>query len=191
MARKQQFSAQDIIDAAFRLAREKGRDGLTVTAITNEMHCSTMPVYSHFNNMEGLEDAVMERAWGLMRDYVSKSHNKDPWVSTAIGYVRFALEEKQLFRCMLDGKYPDKQREMLMKTWGFLSEMLAEYKQFEGMSEEKTRKVRFARAMLTHGFATSVNFGWHDKTDPHEIENFLTDVSHGLLQGLKGLGTEG
>jgi hypothetical protein len=149
-----------------------------------------MPVYSHFTNMEGLEDAVMERAWDLMRDYISESHNKDPWVSTAIGYVRFALDEKQLFRCMLDGKYPDKQREMLMKNWGFLSEMLADYEQFEGIPEEKTRKIRFARAMLTHGFATSVNFGWHDIRSPNEIESFLAVVSQGLLQGLKGLESE-
>ena len=132
----------------------------------------------------------MERAWDLMRDYISESHNQDPWVSSAIGYVRFALDEKQLFRCMLDGKYPEKQREMLMKNWGFLSAILVDYKQFEGISQEKTRKIRFARAMLTHGFATSVNLDWHDITGPEEIEKFLTEVSRGLLQGLKDLGAK-
>ena len=56
MPRKTQFSAEDVILAAYELVREKGLAGLSAPAVANKMGCSTMPIYSHFKNMQVLTE---------------------------------------------------------------------------------------------------------------------------------------
>ena len=97
MPRKAQFSAEDVVTAAFELVRENGLPGLSAPAVANKMGCSTMPIYSHFQNMQALEDEIVKKAWKLSMEYKSKTYTGDVWIDQGIGYVRFSKDEPNPF----------------------------------------------------------------------------------------------
>ena len=185
MPRKKEFSANDIVMAAFELVRKGGWSGMTAAAIAGRIGCSTMPIYSHFKNLEELEHRVMDKGWDLLFDYEAQPHTGDVWLDQAIGYVNFALEEKQLFRCLLDGRYPEKQRFFLQRNLERLTGMLDGYDSFGDLDRETIMKVRYCRTMLTHGLATAVNVGW--TFDPTEdiLVKFVRVSSKALIKGFQ------
>ena len=189
MPRKTQFTIENVVMAAFELVREKGLAGLSAPAVADKMGCSTMPIYSHFKNMQALEDEVVKKTWGLVMKYQSQRYTGDVWVDQAIGYVRFARNEKNLFKCMLDGHNPELRYEMHQKQWQYLAERLEGYDAFDRLDEEQRTRVRYSRSMLSHGVAMSPNTGLNKVIveDDKLLAGFLSTVSQALLKGYEAL----
>jgi AcrR family transcriptional regulator len=185
MPRKAQFTAEDIITAAFELVREKGLDGLSAPSVAEKMGCSTMPIYSYFKNMQALEDEVIQKAWTLVVEYETRHYTGDRWIDQGMGYVLFARDERNLFNCMLAGRNLNLQYEMQKKHWQYQTERLEDYPGFVNMDEEQRTRIRYARAMLSHGVAMSPNTGMNKVIIENNtiLSGFLTNVSQALLKG--------
>ena len=189
MPRKTQFTAEDVVTAALELVREKGLPGLSAPAVADKMGCSTMPIYSHFKNMQALEDAVIEKCWQSVMRYQTERYTGDVWVDQAIGYVMFARNECNLFKCMLNGRNLELQYQMQKKHWQYHADRLENYDGFKDLDEEQRIRIRYARAMLSHGVATSPNTGMNKIIVENDdiLAGFLTTVSRALLKGYKSL----
>jgi len=187
MPRKKQFVAEDVVTAAFELVKEKGLEGLSAPAVANKMGCSTMPIYSHFKNMQTLEDEIVKKAWKLSMDYKAKTYTGDVWVDQGIGYIRFSQDERNLFKCMLDSRNQELKYEMHIANWQFLAEQLNGYEAFHDLTEEQQERVRYARAMLTHGIATAPRVAANRilLESDELLAKFLTNVSMALRSGFK------
>ncbi len=187
MPRKTQFTVEDVIKAAFELVREKGLSGLSAPAVAAKMGCSTMPIYSHFKSMQALEDEVVKKAWKMAMQYEEERHTGDAWADQAIGYVRFAREEPNLFHCRIEGRNLELRHEMMIKNWQYLAKLLKDYDAFDDLNERLSEKIRYARAMLSHGIAMSPRLGLNKiiVDDDEILSGFLTDVSQALLTGYK------
>ena len=184
MPRKAKFTKDDVIDTAFKLARKHGWEGLSVNAVAEQLGCSSMPIYSHFKNMEQLQDAVVIKGWGLLEEYEVKEYTGDRWVDQAIGYVRFAKKENQLFRCLIDGRNLKLHRKMLQQNWKNLTAQLTDYDGFKGLSDALIIKIRYSRYMLSYGIAIAVSMGHSEIINSNKlISSYLTSVSHALLLG--------
>jgi AcrR family transcriptional regulator len=189
MPRKTQFSAEDVITAAFELVREKGLAGLSAPSVAEKMGCSTMPIYSHFKNMQALEDEVIQKAWTLVVEYETRHYTGDRWIDQAVGYVLFARDERNLFNCMLAGRNLELKYEMQKKHWQCQADRLEDYPGFKNMDPEQRTRIRYARAMLSHGVAMSPNTGMNKIIIENNaiLSGFLTNVSQAILQGYKDL----
>jgi AcrR family transcriptional regulator len=188
MPRKPQFTFNDVIETAFALVRKDGWPGLSAAAVADKLGCSTMPIYSHFKNMGKLQDEVVIKGFELLHEYESKQYIGDAWIDQAIGYVHFAKKEKQLFMCMFDGRNLKLHREMLFKHWQNLSELLEGYPAFKDLDDEQRMRIRYSRAMLSHGVATSVSMGYGEILENDEmIAGYLKSASQALLTGFKEL----
>lgn len=189
MPRKPQFTIEDVISAAFELVREKGLAGLSAPAVAEKMGASTMPIYSHFKNMQELEDEVVKKAWKLVNQYQTRKYTEDAWIDQAIGYIRFAREEKNLFRCILDGRNRELKLRMNQNQWDNLSNALNGYEAFKDLDDEGVLRVRYARSMLSHGIATSAKIGLNKIFFENEmlLARFLTNASQAILQGYKNI----
>jgi AcrR family transcriptional regulator len=187
MARKTKFSADDVVQAAVELVRRKGLAGLSAPAVAEQLGASTMPIYSHFRNMQALEDAVVRQVWDRIRHYQNQAYTGDLWIDQAIGYIRFAREERHLFRCIIDGRNQDLKCELNRREWGHLAEALEGYGPFKGLDEKQIARARYARAMLCHGIATSAKIGLNKLIfeDDELLTLFLTDVSKALMIGFE------
>ena len=146
--RNMQFGREDIIEAAFALVRKKGWDGFSVTAVAKAITSSTMPIYSQFTNVRELEDAVCLKALELLKERMLEERTGDKWIDQAISYVRFAEEEKYLFRCMWDGRNVELCKEMGKDLNEFISHTLVDYPLFEGLDELELNMIRLSRMMF-------------------------------------------
>jgi len=98
MPRKNLFTKELFINAAFKIIREKGRDKLSARSLARELGCSTMPVYSYLKSMKTLVNDLEEKAVDLMLTYQTTSSTGQPFLDMGLGYVLFARNEKNLFR---------------------------------------------------------------------------------------------
>ena len=185
MPRRVQYTPDDVVLAAFEFVRKRGLAGLSAPAVAAEMGSSTMPIYSHFKNMQALEDAVVKKAWDLVGEYQTKPYTGDIWVDQAIGYIRFAREEENLFRSMLDGRNANLKYRMNRRHWEKLAESLKSYPGFCHLDEEKIARIRYTRAMLSHGIATAPRIGLNKIFIENDklLARFLTDAGQALLEG--------
>lgn len=186
MPKKTHLTVNDFLDTALDMVRKDGWKKLSITALAKQMGCSTMPVYSHFENLETLRDEVVKKGWKLVHAYESKKYTGDPWIDGAIGYVFFARENPRLFGAMLDGRNLALERQMLQEHWFFLSGFLDGYRGFDGLSYEQCRVIRYSRAMFTQGVATTLSKGLGKLlTDNESIEKYMTVSSKAILEGYR------
>ena len=81
-------------------------------ASPKKLGCSTQPIYFSFKNMDELKAALTQRAIELhtqrVRDSLCAHEGSDSrYSSYGMGFVKFAAEEKQLFRWLyLEGEQP-------------------------------------------------------------------------------------
>jgi AcrR family transcriptional regulator len=185
MPRQPKFSAEEILDAAFELVRKGGWPELTAAAIGKKLKCSTMPIFYHFKNIGEIEVAIIERAWKLLLEREDEVVTGDRWVDQAIGYSRFASKEKNLFHCMQDSRHTDTILEMRLKHWEYHSSQLEEYGPLEGVDPEMASKIRFTRAMTSHGIGTWISYGWSKSMpDDEEMVKFIQLASKAILKGI-------
>ncbi len=98
MPPKFKFTRAEIVDAAFKLVREKGWAVLSTRSLAEVLGSSARPIYSHFKSMGELEEEIAKRGVDLLYKYMIQERTGDPWHDHGIGYVLFAQEEKRLFR---------------------------------------------------------------------------------------------
>ncbi len=96
---KQKITKEMVVDTAFELVREEGREKLLVKNVANRLNCSVQPIYSYCGSMEGLQKEVEDRVAAFVREYVA-SHVKpgDFFKSIGRAYIQLAQEEPELFR---------------------------------------------------------------------------------------------
>ena len=92
-----QFTKEQIIDTAFDIARDTGIGGITARGVAEKLGSSVDPIYSHFENIEDLEEVVIQRSVDLMDEYSRKEWSEIPFLNMGVGFVCFARDEPVLF----------------------------------------------------------------------------------------------
>ena len=186
MPKKAQFKVEEIVQAALDRVRKTGWEGLTAPAVARDLGCSTMPIYSHFKNMEDLQDAVVVRGWDLLMEYECRTYTGDTWIDWSVGYVLFANKEKRLYLCMFDGRNLELHQEMVMRHWRTLTEQLEGYAPFEGLDDEQRLRIRYTRGVFSHGLASAVSLGFASLLgDEETITRYIAATSRALLKGFQ------
>ena len=75
----------------FELVKENGLAGLSAPLVAKKMGSLTMPIYSHFKNMQALEDEVIKKASDLVIKYQSENYTGDVRIDPAVRNVSFAF----------------------------------------------------------------------------------------------------
>lgn len=184
--RNTQYSREEIIDAAFELARLQGWAGFSVPSVAKVIQSSTMPIYSKFANVRELEDAVVEKAFELLKERMLERVTGDVWIDQGITFLKFAVEEKHLYRCMWDGRNPELNRRLGIDLWVFIDRQLIGYPPFEGLDPYQYKMVRMSRSMLAQGLATALNMKRKIMEEfGMTMEEYIRDSSFAILEGFK------
>ena len=92
-----------IREAALTVVREHGAAACNARAVAAKLSCSTQPIFSHYRSMEEVRHDVIVRAYELYRAYLARemsSGNYPPYKASGIAYIRFAKEERELFKLL-------------------------------------------------------------------------------------------
>lgn len=166
-------SREQIIDAAVAVLRDDGFSAINARSVAKKLGCSTQPIYFSFKNMDELKAALTERAIELhtqrVRDSLRAHEGNDSrYSSYGMGFVRFAAEEKQLFRWLyLEGhQLGPYQNDVL------LPEIIAVVVEEFGYSEEVARRFHQDMTYFTYGLAILANTDHLRLTEPELREAF-------------------
>ncbi len=95
------FQKTEIVDAALRVAAEKGIDAVTAREVAAELGGSTRPIFTYFDAMDQLKQDVYELAMAHYRAYVERGlAGPIPFLGVWQQYLHFAREEPELYRLL-------------------------------------------------------------------------------------------
>ena len=166
-------SREQIIDAAVAILRDEGFSAINARSVAKKLGCSTQPIYFSFKNMDELKAALTERAIELhtqrVRDSLRAHEGSDSrYSSYGMGFVKFAAEEKQLFRWLyLEGKQLGPYQNDVL-----LPEIIAVIVEEFGYSEEVARRFHQDMTYFTYGLAILANTDHLHLTEPELREAF-------------------
>ena len=166
-------SREQIIDAAVAVLRDDGFSAINARSVAKKLGCSTQPIYFSFKNMDELKAALTERAIELhtqrVRDSLRAHEGSDSrYSSYGMGFVKFAAEEKQLFRWLyLEGKQLGPYQNDVL-----LPEIIAVIVEEFGYSEEVARRFHQDMTYFTYGLAILANTDHLRLTEPELREAF-------------------
>ena len=155
MAPRTRITKDRILDAAVAVIRKAGLDSLNARALAQELHCSTQPILYAFSTMEELKRAAYARADHLHTEYLMNLPPEgDPLLGIGLNYIRFAVEEPQLFRFLFQSGYAKEKNLPEMLDAEALRPVLAAMQEGIGMDAAKTRDVFWTLALFAHGYAS-------------------------------------
>lgn len=101
MAPKNKFTKEEMAEAALRVVRTKGIDGLTAKTMADELGTSTQPIFTGFGSMDGVKQEVYAAAVRVYDGYANAGlKDKIPFLGVGMQYIRFAREEPELYRLL-------------------------------------------------------------------------------------------
>jgi len=185
--RNMQFSREDIVNAAFELVRENGWVGFSVAAVAKAIKSSTMPIYSQFANVRELEDAVSLKAMELLKERMLVDRTGDRWIDQGINYIRFAEEEKYLFRCMWDGRNVELCKVLGKDLNEFITATLADYPLFKGLDELELNMIRLTRMMFAQKLAywLNANSSYLVEKGIPDTDDYIRRTSRAIYDGFR------
>jgi AcrR family transcriptional regulator len=182
-----QFSREEIIEAAFQLVRAEGWAGFSVQAVGRAINSSTMPIYSQFANVRELEDAVCLKAMELLKERMLVERTGDRWIDQGISYVRFAEEEKFLFRTLWDGRNVELSQKMGRELNEFIAATLVDYPLFAGLDDLELKMIRLTRMMFAQKLAywQNVNSNYLKEKGIPDTDDYIRRTSMAIYDGFR------
>ena len=179
MPLKFMFTRKKIITAALDLVRRDGISALTARALGKELGSSSRPIFGLFKNMEEVQQEVLIAANDLYQNYLKKdmtSGQYPPYKASGMAYIRFAKEEKELFKLLF---MRDRSHEIIKENRDEIKPLLELIQQKLGMNEEDAYLFHIEMWIYVHGIATMLATSYL-KWDEAFISKVVTDAYEGM-----------
>ena len=181
MPRKTVILKEDIIKTSVEIVRTSGPDALNARAVAKALGCSTQPVFSNFRNMQDLMDSVVGRSLELYDDFIRKEfgHNQGypPYKTYGMGYIRFAMEESNLFKLLFMRDRRNEESSAEDKTF---YEVIPLIMKTLNLTEKEAQMFHLEMWTFVHGIA-AMSATSYCKWDMEQASKALTDIYQGLI----------
>ena len=146
------FTKNAILQEAFEIVRKEGQQALTARRIAQRLNCSTQPIYSAFASMKELTEAVRQKAVEFGEQYLLQEELQAyPFLSIGLRYVRFAREERELFKmAYLSGNAMTKIQNAVPSFERFIERMRQE-PVMRDLDDVRLLRMLHAMQIFTHG----------------------------------------
>lgn len=180
MPPKTRISKEMIIDAAFKIIREKGYENLNVRSIAAELDCSTQPVLYSFKTIEEIREAVYMKADHYHTDYIMpKAADRNPLLDLGLNYVRFGYEEKNLFRFLFQSNHFNGLDVQALIDDPELGEILSIMSKSTDLDKRKTKEAFLLFFYEVHGMASLLAnnaMEYNEKQSAKMLENVFDGI---------------
>lgn len=187
MPPKAKFSKEQITEAAFRILRENGLEGLTARALGAQLGSSACPIFTAFENMEEVQQSAIAAAKALYKEYIEKGLSETlAFKGVGTQYILFAVNEPKLFRLLFmseQSTIPDFGSVLPLIDQSY-AEILESIVKNYPISEAAAKRLYQHLWIYTHGIATLCATKMCRFTEK-EISDLITEVFTGLLKKIK------
>lgn len=184
MPPRSRITREMILDAAFAIARERGAEQISARGIAQQLGCSTQPVLYQFARVEDIRREVHRMADEFQTARLLQPAQGDPLLAMGLNYVRFAAEEKQLFRFLFQSDAFAGQSIAALTDGPELAPMLAMFRQAAGLTEAQAKRLFKGLMLMVHGCASLLANNAMDY-DEAEIACLLETAYMGMIGLMK------
>ncbi|WP_407356094.1 TetR/AcrR family transcriptional regulator [Methanolobus sp. WCC5] len=180
MPARTKFNKEDIVEAAFAIAKEEGLSGITARSVARRLDCSVAPIYVNFTTIDDLIAAVVERVFAMSGDLLSRQEGPHLFENIGKASLSFAREYPVLFREIVMQNNPH-----MASNESFQDEMakaLAGDEGMYGLSLDERKRLLLKMRIFQTGLSVMVANGHlYSLIGEQEIENILLEVGEELL----------
>ncbi len=188
MPPKAKFTKEEIVDAAFHIVKTDGFEALTSRALGTSLGSSARPIFTVFQSMDEVQQAVIESAKALYKEYVNQGLTwEHPFKGVGTQYILFSIQEPKLFQLLFmreQPQIPDFSGVLPLIEESYEEILLSIQKDYE-INEFFAEKLYHHLWIYTHGIATLCATKMCRFTS-EEISNMITEVCMSILKNRKG-----
>lgn len=188
MPPKAKFTREQITNAALDIVRAEDFKSLTARALGKKLGSSVCPIFTVFANMEDVQQAVLQAARDVYKEYIQKGLSETPaFKGVGTQYILFAINEPKLFQLLFmreQAAEPDLEHVLPMIDENY-GQILASITAGYGIKGKDAEKLYKHLWIYTHGIASLCATKMCRFTDK-EISEMMTEVFVGLLHQIEG-----
>ena len=156
MPPKPKITREMVVDAAFEVARQTGSENINARTVSKQLNCSTQPVMYHFATIEALIKAAYEKADNYHTQYLMHipETQKDVLSGIGLNYIRFAVEEPNLFRFLFQSGFIAENTILAMIGSPELVPVISAVQEETKLNISQTKEIFMILAMFVHGYAS-------------------------------------
>lgn len=158
MPPKAKITKEMVVNAAFEVTRAGGAENVNARTVSKKLGCSTQPVMYYFATIEELKRAAYKKTDDYHTQYLMNISQTREDIMLAIGknYIRFAVEEPNLFRFLFQSGFAVGNSLPEMIDSEELVPLLSVMREAMGRSMEQTKEVFVTLALFVHGYASII-----------------------------------
>lgn len=155
MAPKKKYSRRSILSAAVETVRESGAENLNTRTVAARLGCSTQPILYYFSSIELLKREIFRAADDYHTEYITKIEGSGKYTlkDTALRYIQFAVDEKNLFRFLFLSEYAKDNCFLNAASTEDFTEFVPLLRFRADISREEACGILKQMFMLIHGYA--------------------------------------
>lgn len=179
MPPKCKFTRQEVIQAALDITREQGIAAVTARALGDKLGSSSRPIFSLFQSMQEVQQEVIQAANALYQEYLKRDMEAGEYPvykASGIAYIRFAKEERELFKLLF---MRDRTGEPVEDAPKDLRDIVQIVRKNTELSEQDAYMFHLEMWVYVHGIATMTATSYLD-WQWETISQMLTDGYEGL-----------
>ncbi len=187
MPPKARITKEMVIEAGLKIVRTEGYEALNVRRVAAELKCSTQPVMYHYKTVDELKADVYAAADELHTEYIMSAAGEK--ASIGLAYIRFAHEEKHLFRFLFQsGKFRNTNLHDLTYA-DELAPVIQSIARQTGLSEDLTKEAFEMLFLCIHGAASMLANNEMEFEEEHYAQ-LIENTLMGIVGFLKRKGKE-
>lgn len=184
MPPKAKFTKEEIIEAALNIVQADGLEALTSRALGTRLGSSARPIFTVFQNMDEVQQAVIDAAKALYKEYVDQGLTwEHPFKGVGTQYILFSVQEPKLFQLLFmteQPQIPDFSGVLPLIEESYEEILLSIQKDY-GINELFAKKLYHHLWIYTHGIATLCATKMCRFTGS-EISSMITEVCTSILK---------
>ena len=187
MPPKAKFTREEIVEAAFSIVKADGFEALTSRAVGTRLGSSARPIFTVFQSMDEVQQAVIEAAKVLYKEYVEQGLMwENPFKGVGTQYILFSMQEPKLFQLLFmteQPQIPDFSGVLPLIEESY-EKILLSIQKYYGMNRPLAEKLYHHLWIYTHGIATLCATKMCRFTG-EEISSMITEVFTSILKNTK------
>ena len=185
MPPKPKFTKEELVQAALELTREGGLDQVVARTLGKKLNTSPSTIFTHFNSVEEIRQAVMDAARKLYNGYVEEGLNMvPPMKGFGVQYIRFAMKEPNLYSVLFMKKRDDFKYVDFIINEGHYERIIAAAEKDFILNRKQAEFLYHNMWAYAHGLAVMSATGVCNFS-PEEISQMLGMACRSFLIGMK------
>ena len=183
MPPKIKFTKDDVVRCAVDIVREQGAGSLSARNIAAALGCSPQPIFSCFDSMDGVREAVIKAAGEIYANYIDQELARGkypPYKCSGMAYIRLAREERELFRLLF---MRDRRGEVIPDD-SEIEPIINIIMEANGISRDQALLLHLEMWACVHGIATMLATSYFDISE-ELASDMITHVYNGVRRQIK------